>query len=108
MNRIQSYQAAIREDEETVNYKTCMVGASSSVKYAFYSKGHLELAFVTEPKGIISIRVLNKTRNEGYNYDLDLPYRFVTLELPTEKRSWIEVEVINKTKRNTSFVVISN
>jgi len=107
-NRIQLFQAAIREEEETVNYKTCMVGATSSVKYAFYAKGHLELAFVTEPKGIINIRVFNKTRNEGYNYELDLPYRFVTLELPTEKRSRIEVEVINKTNRNTSFVIISN
>jgi len=107
-NRIQSYQAAIREDEETVNYKTCMVGASSSVKYAFYSKGHQELAFVTEPKGIINIRVFDKTHNERYNYDMDLPYRFVTLELPTEKRSRIEVEIINKTNRNISFVIISN
>lgn len=107
-NRIQSYQAAIREDEETVNYKTCMVGASSSVKYAFYSKGHLELAFVTEPKGIINIRIFNKTQNEWFNYNMDLPYRFVTLELPTEKRSRIEVEIINKTSMNRSFVIISN
>ena len=107
-NRIQTYQAAIREDEETVNYKTCMVEASSYVKYAFYSKGHQELAFVTEPKGIINIRILNKTQNTRYDYDMDLPYRFVTLELPTDQRSRIEVEIINKTNIDLSFVIISN
>ena len=42
------------------------------------------------------------------NLKMDLPYRFVTLELPTEKRSRIEVEIINKTSMNRSFVIISN
>ena len=107
-NRIQYMQGAIREDEETVNYRTCIVGKSTSVKYSFYTRGHQELAFVTEPEGIIGIRIYDRTNNKPYYYDIGLPYRFITLELPQNKRSQLEIEIINKVNRDVSFVIISN
>jgi len=107
-NKIQFLQDAIREAEETVNYRTCMVGASSSVKYVFKSRGRQELAFVTEPQGVISVRIYDKNHNTYYNYDRGVPYRFVTLELSNECWSTLEVEVINKTNADLSFVIISN
>lgn len=107
-NKTQYTQGAIRTDEETVNYRTCIVGGSSTVKFSFTSRGHQELAFVTEPNGLISIRVYDKTHNKWYNYDKGLPYRFVSFELPVDKRSILEIEVINKTIIDTSFVIISN
>lgn len=107
-NRIQYMQGAIREDEETVNYRTCIVGKSTSVKYSFYTRGHQELAFVTEPEGIIGIRIYDRTNNKAYYYDTGLPYRFITLELPQNKRSQLEIEIINKVNRDVSFVIISN
>lgn len=107
-NKIQYLQGAIREDLKTVNYRTCMVGGASSVKYSFFTRGHQELAFVTEPNGKIGIRIYDRTSDKWYNFETGLPYRFVTLELPTDKRSQLEVEIINKVDDDISFVIISN
>lgn len=105
-NKIQSWQGAVAD--KYVNYRTCMVGALSSVKYSFVTKGHQELAFVTEPKGVINVRIHDKTHNVWHNEDMDLPYRFFTIEFPRKSRSILEVEVVNKTNADVSFVIISN
>ena len=47
--------------------KTCMVNGKSSTKFTFTSRGHQELAFVTEPGGAITIRVHDKTHDAWYN-----------------------------------------
>lgn len=92
--------------------KTCMVKGTSSTKFTFTSRGHQELAFVTEPGGAITIRVHDKTHDAWYNDTKAVkkgqPSRALIFDLPTNKRSSLEVEVINMAKKDVSFVVISN
>lgn len=92
--------------------KTCMVKGTSSTKFTFTSRGHQELAFVTEPGGAITIRVHDKTHDTWYNDTKAVKKgqssRALVFDLPTDKRSSLEVEVINTSKKDVSFVVISN
>ena len=106
-NKLQYYQGAV-DESEGVYYQTCIVGGYSSVKYTFSSRGHQELAFVTEPKGQIGICVYDKTQNKNYNYEIGFPYKFITFELPEDKQSVLEIEVFNQTSVDISFVIISN
>ena len=92
--------------------KTCMVRGKSSTKFSYTSRGHQELAFVTEPGGAITIRVHDKTHDAWYN-DTKMvkkgqPSRTLVFDLPADKRSSLEVEVINTSKKDISFVVIKN
>lgn len=92
--------------------KTCMVKAKSSTKFTFTSRGHQELAFVAEPGGMITVRVHDKTHGTWYNDTKTVKKgkssRTLVFDLPTDKRSSLEVEVINTSKKDISFVVISN
>lgn len=92
--------------------KTCMVRGKSSTKFSYTSRGHQELAFVTEPGGAITIRVHDKTHDAWYN-DTKMvkkgqPSRTLVFDLPADKRSSLEVEIINTSKKDISFVVIKN
>jgi hypothetical protein len=92
--------------------KTCMVKGKSSTKFTFASRGHQELAFVAEPGGMITVRVHNLSYDTWYK-DPDKenkgkPSRIIVFDLPTDIWSSIEVEVINKAKKDVSFVVIKN
>ena len=92
--------------------KTCLVKGKSSTKFTYTSRGHQELAFVAEPDGMITVRVHNLSYDTWYK-DPDKenkgkPSRIIVFDLPTDIWSSIEVEVINKAKKDVSFVVISN
>lgn len=94
--------------------KTCMVKAGKSTKYSFASRGRQELGIVAEPGGLISVRI-HVTNNAGFDkwvVDKQNPngtrrYRNA-FDLPSDKRNTVELEVINKGGKDTSFVVISN
>lgn len=94
--------------------KTCMVKAGKSTKYSFASRGRQELGIVAEPGGLISVRI-HATNNAGLDkwvVDKQNPngtrrYRNA-FDLPSDKRNTVELEVINKGGKDTSFVVISN
>lgn len=98
--------------------KTCVVRGGESEKYMFISKGHQELAFVTEPsnteskKGMISVRIYDKTHDKWYNDTEQVktgkPTRVFVLDLPSNENTCLIVEVINCEKKDISFVVISN
>lgn len=92
--------------------KTCLVKGKSSTKFTYTSRGHQELAFVAEPGGMINVQVHDKTHDMRYKdpnkENKGKPSRILVFDLPTDKRSSIEVEVINKAKKDISFVVISN
>lgn len=95
--------------------KTCFVKAGKSTKYSFTSRGVQELGIVTEPGGKVYVKVhatnasgLNEWHNDNKSAK-DGAHRYKTrFTLPMDKRNTVEIEVINKGSKDTSFVVISN
>lgn len=94
--------------------KTCMVKAGKSTRYSFPSKGHQELGIVAEPGGLVSVRI-HATNNDGldeWHNDTANPNgsrRFrIAFDLPKDNRNTVELEIINKSPKDISFVVISN
>lgn len=91
--------------------KTCCVSASSSTRYSFVSSGYQELAVIAEGDGLINLRVYDATNKVWHNDTQDLnvgrPSRTRTFEVPNT-HARLEIEVINKTDKDISFVVISN
>ena len=92
--------------------KTCAVRKSSSVKYLLVSKGRQELAFVTEPGGMITIRIYDKTNDRWYNDTKDVKKgqlsRYHVFDLPTDRRCTLEIEIINTVDKDISFVILGN
>ncbi len=95
--------------------KTCFVKAGKSTKHSFTSRGVQELGIITEPGGKVYVKV-HATNPSGldewYNDNKsakDGARRYKTrFTLPMDKRNTVEIEVINKGGKDTSFVVISN
>lgn len=91
--------------------KNCVVGGNNSSKYRFYSKGYQELAIVTEPGGMITLRVYDKTNDKWYTDTKDIKRgmatRFISFD-SGEKKVTLEIEIINATSKDVSFVVLSN
>lgn len=92
--------------------KTCMVKGKKSTTYTLPAKGTQYIAVVTEPKGLVTLRIHDKTNDKWYNDTDDVnighPSRIQTLDLPKEKNSLLEIEIINTSKKNISFVIIGN
>lgn len=95
--------------------KTGFVKGGQSTKYNFSSKGHQEIAVVAEPGGLITLRILVTNKAGLYRrYDdtkdvkKGRQQRIVSFDLPTDLRNIVELEVINCTQKDISFVVISN
>lgn len=108
---------ANRSAERSISYsggiyiKTCCVSASSSARYSFVSSGYQELAVIAEGGGLINLRVYDATNKVWHNDTQDLnigrPSRTRAFEVPNTYAR-LEIEVINKTDKDISFVVISN
>lgn len=47
--------------------KTCMVGGKTSTTMTYVSRGHQELAFVTEPGGLITVRIHDLKHDKWHN-----------------------------------------
>lgn len=94
--------------------KTCMVKAGKSTRYSFASRGRQELGIVAEPGGLVTTRIhvtntsgLNEWHNDTKNPNGTRRYK-IAFDLPSDKRNTVELEVINKSGKDISFVVISN
>lgn len=94
--------------------KTCMVKAGKSTRYTFASRGRQELGIVAEPGGLFITRIhvtntsgLNEWHNDTKNPNGTRRYK-TAFDLPSDKRNTVELEVINKSGKDISFVVISN
>ena len=92
--------------------KTCMVKGKKSTTYTLVAKGTQYVAVVTEPKGLVTLRIHDKTNDKWYNDTDDVNIgrfsRVLTLDLPKDKNSLLEIEIINTSKKNISFVIIGN
>lgn len=92
--------------------KTCMVKGKKSATYTLVAKGTQYIAVVTEPKGLVTLRIHDKTNDKWYNDTDDVnigrPSRIQTLDLPKDKNCLLEIEIINTSKKDMSFVIIGN
>lgn len=95
--------------------KTCFVRAGKSAKYNFQSAGHQELAVVAEAGGLVTMKIhvtnsdgLNQRYNDTKAVKTGLPQRQRVFNLPTAPSSNVELEIINCSKKDCSFVIISN
>lgn len=91
--------------------KNCIVGKKTSSKYRFRSRGHQEIAIVTEPGGMVSLRVYDSTNDKWYtdtnNVRKGMTTRFLSFDSGDNPVS-LEIEVINTSDKDISFVVLSN
>lgn len=95
--------------------KTCFVKAGKSTKYTFLSSGRQELAVVAESGGLVTMRV-HVTNSDGLDKRYDdtedvrkgRPQRKTAFSLPSDRKSTVEVEIVNCGGKDISFVVISN
>lgn len=95
--------------------KTCLVKVGKSTKYSFVSRGKQELGIVTEPGGRVAVRIhatnrdgLSEWHNDNRNAKKGANRFRTSFNLPNDKPNRVELEVINRGKKNVSFVVISN
>lgn len=96
----------------SVFIKNCCVLAKKSTKYSFLSRGRQEIAIISEPDGFVTLRVHDKTHDKWYNdlnnIKMGQPSRFISIDLPSTERTELELEVINTTQKDISFVIVSN
>lgn len=95
--------------------KTCFVKAGKSTKYTFASRGRQELAVVAEAGGLVTMKIhvintagLDKWYSDTVDVKKGRPHRKTAFDLPKDKRNTVELEVVNCSKKDISFVVISN
>lgn len=92
--------------------KNGAVRGLSTTKYSFGSRGRQELAVVAESGGLITLRVYDKTHKKWYNDIKNVkkgcPSRILVFSLPESELSLLELEIINTTAKDVSFVIISN
>lgn len=113
MNRSATHRG--RTADGSIFTRTCFVKAKKSTKYTFTSGEHQELAVVAEAGGLITMKVhvtnragLNQWHNDTIDTKKGRPQRKTSFDLPKTPPSLVELEVINCTNRDISFVVISN
>lgn len=92
-------------------YASFAVCSGTSSRFSFASRGHQELVVITEPGGMVTLRVHDLSHDRWYNDTVDekegRPYRILVFDLPKEICT-LELEVINTGAFDTSFVIISN
>ena len=96
--------------------KTCFIKAGGKSVYTFSSRNRQELAVVSEPGGLISIRIhaINEKEgiNEWHNDTIDVVKgrnsRKAAFTLPRKSNTQITLEISNCTQKDITVVVISN
>lgn len=108
------YQNAVRSVSMSSGLvaRTCTASAEKTAQFSFSARGHQEIAAVTEPGGLISLRVHDLTHDIWYNDTKQVikgqASQVIAFDLPSNTRSTLKVEVINKSNKDISFVIISN
>lgn len=113
MNRARTLRG--QNPDGSYRSKTCFVKAGKSKKYSFKAKGYQEIAVVAEAGGLVTMKI-HVTNSAGFDRRFDdtkkvkkgMPQRKTSFELPTDRRNTVELEIINRGKKDCSFVVISN
>ncbi len=99
----------------SIRTKNCLAKAGKSVKYTFPSKNQQILAVVAEAGGRVTMKIhvtnkkgLNKRYDDTSSVKQGMPNRKTSFMLPGDCMSTVELEVVNCSKKDISFVVISN
>lgn len=94
-----------------VQMKTCCVKADGRVTFKFWANERQEVALVTEPGGMVNMKVYDSRNDLWHNDDEDTntgkPFHVRTFDIP-DGLTEIIVEVVNKTSDDVSFVIICN
>lgn len=92
--------------------KTYAVKSKGTAKFYFPTTKHQDIAVIAEPLGKISLRMrgmrTKKTSNDDQDVRRGQEYRIRTFDIPNGVSETIELQVINCSKRDISFVVICN
>ena len=98
--------------DDVIYFWNGMVAGKSSVKYTFSAKGRQDIAVVAEPGGRLTLRIYDTTHGKWYNDTLDVhegrPTRVMVLPLREDEDSDLEIEIINTTLADESFVLLCN
>ena len=82
------------------------------MKFTFPTRGLEELSVISEPGGRLTLRIYDKRAKKWYNDTEDVKRgraaRTRIINLPEDVVSTLEVEVINCSNKDVSFVVLSN
>lgn len=91
--------------------KNGVAPANGSTKYMLNSRDVQEIAVVTEPNGLVTLRITDIDNKQYYhdtkNETAGEPYRVHVLNLPS-KPTTLEIEIINTGSADTSFAIIGN
>ncbi|MBP5548832.1 MAG: hypothetical protein J6X58_08095 [Bacteroidales bacterium] len=119
MSRSESFVKSIEQDRSqrggsSAKAVTCFAKAEKTYKYSFRASGPQKIAVVAESGGLVTLKVHVTNRDgldERYDDQDDVwkgrPYRRVSFNLPN-KANTIELEIINCSKKDISFHIISN
>lgn len=92
--------------------KTLMVKKNGNTKFSFTTRDLEELSIITEPGGKLTIRLYDTKAKKWYNDTEDVKrgreFRTHIVKLPKNVVTTWEVEVINCSKKDFSFAVLSN
>lgn len=99
----------------SIRTKTCFAKARQSTRYTFRSRGRQELAVVPEAGGRVTLRIhvtnrqgLDQRYDDTRNISQGMSHRRTVFDLPANISNIVELEVLNCTDGDISFVVISN
>lgn len=103
---------AVRGSRSKVCIKTLMVKKKSSTKFSFDTRNLEELSIIAEPGGKLTVRIYDTKAKKWYNDTEDVKrgreFRTHIVQLPKNVVTTWEVEVINCSKKDISFAVLSN
>lgn len=92
--------------------KTLMVKKNGNTKFSFTTRDLEELSIIAEPGGKLTIRIYDTKAKKWYNDTEDVKrgreFRTRIVKLPKNVVTTWEVEVINCSKKDISFAVLSN
>lgn len=90
--------------------QTGIVAANSSITYAMSTHGKIELAIIPEVKGLVSVKIHDITHDKWYYEDkaekTGLSERTAQLDLPTNEKTDLIIEIINTTSKDFSFACL--
>lgn len=99
----------------SIKTKNVLVKAGQKSTYSFSAIGHQIIGVVAEPGGLVTVKIhvtnrlgLKKDYSDKMQVLQGMPYRRHTFELPTNCQNKVSLEIFNRGKKDSSFVVISN
>ena len=92
-----------------VLYATHVVDAGTSAKFSFPSRGRQELVVITEPEGLVTLRVHDTRHDRWYNDNVDetagRPVRILVFDLPEKEIEGFRLSLESSCQRSFSQAI---